>query len=202
MSLLLVVALITFASVIVFCVCRNVILPWCRTAKRREILSKKKYKKLTKLSADTSTSVVATYDEDDDDVHIDAENQMMLKRVEYSSRELEQLKLLDAAIDDDDILDSDSLGFPENDNMDLTDNDEYVSMDEATSMILRTNPQNNDPNKSIFESDTQNDNEMLMVTTNLDTNSATVTNIIPNVNSKGESNNDTGNVNIAMKKKD
>eukprot|EP01083_Nonionella_stella_P192079 710355_1 len=172
MSPSLLIAFLIFAGIITFCLCKNVILPWCRTAKRRELLSKKKYKKLT---ADSCQSVVATYDDDDDDdVNIDAQNRMILKRVEYSSRELEQLKLLDAAIDDeDDILDSDSdsLNFPENDNMELTD--EYMSLEEVNSIILNENPHKidiNKPQKSIFENDTEDEhinNKLIRVTTQL-----------------------------------
>jgi len=164
------------------CACKHKFLPWFRTARRREILSKKKYKK---LDAETeNNSHAATYgDHDDDDtvMRIEASNQMVLKRVEYSSRELEQLKLLDAAIDDeeDDVLHSDSLNFPENDNMELTDNedgddiDDYTAIDAATNMLLKTDPHafdgvetveememgqitstQNKGTKSIFENDT------------------------------------------------
>ena len=92
---------------------------------------------------------------------------------------MEQLKLLDAAIDDDDILDSDSLHFPENDNMNLTDNDEYVSLEEATSIILNSDPhqvddtqtQSKNAGKSIFENDTEDDsNQLHLVTTSLNNN--------------------------------
>eukprot|EP00483_Globobulimina_turgida_P010720 UN10741 len=114
----------------------------------------------------------------------------MLKRVEYSSRELEQLKLLDAAIDDeDDILDSDSLHFPENDNMELTD--EYVSVEEANSIILNIK-QNaheiaaNQAQKSIFENDTDREDDhidkLVLVTKQLNVNS----NTISNANNNGE----------------
>merc|ERR1719458_2366987 len=125
----------------------------------------------------------------------------MLKRVEYSSRELEQLKLLDAAMDDDDILDSDSLNFPENDNMDLTDGDEYHSLEEATSIILNANPlknvndrKQNNPSKSIFENDTEDENNLELRTTNLNkkrsiniNNTNTMT--IPNKGGENEKNN-------------
>ena len=227
---LLIISLLV-SGVMIFCVCKHAILPSLRSIQRREILSKKKYKKvkylhpcntsshtrLTKkyvqLTAETGMSSVHTYDDDDDDdedVTIDAANQMMLKvkstttndivcilvhtqkhiqRVEYSSRELEQLKLLDAAIDDEDILDSDSLHFPENDNMDLTDNDEFESLEEATSIILKDNPykteRTDQPSKSIFENDTEDETNLQLVSTNLNpTNNTSAS----NANNKGENN--------------
>ena len=103
------------------------------------------------------------------------------------------MKLLDAAIDDDDILDSDSLNFPENDNMNLTDNDEYVSLEEATSIILNANPhqtddtQSNNVGKSLFENDTDDDNNQLhLVTTSLNKNDTEPT----HGTNKGENNQD------------
>ena len=97
----------------------------------------------------------------------------VVQRVEYSSRELEQLKLLDAAIDDEeeDALNSDSLNFPENDNMELTDNeqldDDYTAIDDATNILLQSDPHafsaveememtKQSATKSIFENDTDN----------------------------------------------
>ena len=110
-----------------------------------------------------------------------------VQRVEYSSRELEQLKLLDAAMDDQDVLDSDSLNFPENDNMNLTDNDEYVSLEEATSMLLDAMPDNmhtsdptNKAQKSIFENDTEDENNVHLSTVNLNTATTIMTNNNPN----------------------
>merc|ERR550525_1443150 len=145
----LLIFMLSIAGLAVGCACKHKFLPWFRTARRREILSKKKYKK---LDAETESQPHATtygdHDDDDTVMRIEASNQMVLKRVEYSSRELEQLKLLDAAIDDDDdeVLNSDSLNFPENDNMELTDNedgddiDDYTAIDTATNMLLKTDP--------------------------------------------------------------
>merc|ERR550525_1773176 len=145
----LLIFMLSIAGLAVGCACKHKFLPWFRTARRREILSKKKYKK---LDAETESQPHATtygdHDDDDTVMRIEASNQMVLKRVEYSSRELEQLKLLDAAIDDeeDDVLNSDSLNFPENDNMELTDNedgddiDDYTAIDNATNMLLKTDP--------------------------------------------------------------
>merc|ERR1712129_45926 len=148
---------------------------------------------------------LSTYDEDDDDdedVNIDADNQMMLKRVEYSSRELEQLKLLDAAIEDD----SDSLHFPDNDNMDLTDNDEFESLEEATSIILSHQHKpcksiSDKANKSILENDTDHEsdaNNLHLVTTtnNLNTKQLDAKNAI------GEANQNVIVTKESMNKKD
>ena len=122
---------------------------------------------------------------------------------------MEQLKLLDAAIDDDDILDSDSLHFPENDNMNLTDNDEYVSLEEATSIILNSNPhqtddinttnatnntQSNDAGKSIFENDTDDENNKLHIVTASLNNNNNTTETTNNSNDKGENDKDNPTV--------